>query len=188
MKNFPELETERLVLKKLRRIDLHTIVKYASDKDISKYTLNIPYPYATKDAIWWIKFSEHSFEDNTRYIFGIFFKETDKFIGGIDIQVPDKNMKANLGYWIAKQFWNKGIMTEALKRILKFGFEELKINKIYALHLIENVASGKVMQKVGMVKEGVFADHNYSKGKFRTVVQYRMLRREYDILNTLKEL
>lgn len=187
MNEFPILETERLVLKKLRQKDLQLIVKYAGDEEVSKYTLNMPFPYNTKDAIWWIKFSEHCFEDKSRYIFGIYLKETNEFIGGIDIQGVNRDMKANVGYWVAKHFWNKGIMTEALNRILQFGFEELKLNKIYAMYLLENESSGRVMQKVGMVKEGELIDHNFSKGKFRSVAQYRMLKREYDLLKILNK-
>lgn len=182
MKVFPKLKTERLVLKKLRKKDIPLIVKYAGDKEVSKFTLNMPFPYLEKDAIWWINFAETCFEEKSRYVFGIFLKNTDEFIGGISIEGQNVHQLADLGYWITKKYWNKGFMTEALNKIIEFGFKDLKLNKIYAQHLLENISSGIVMQKVGMVKEAEMLDHNFSKGNFRSVAQYRILKREYDLL------
>jgi len=181
MKYFPILKTDRLVLKRLRRKDVEIMTIYANDEDLSKHTLNIPFPYKEKDAMWFINISSEYFENLSKFIFGIYSKGDDSFIGCIEIGNNIRDKKGGVGYWVAKKYWNKGFMTEALKRVISFGFEELNLNKIEAQFIIENTASEKVMQKVGMLKEATLIDHNFAKGRFRTVVQYRLLRKEFNI-------
>ena len=100
-------------------------------------------------------------------------------IGQIGLHIDKENNKAEIGYWIAEPFWGKGLASEANNSILKFGFEELKINKIYATHFINNPASGKVLINSKMIKEAELKDH-YKKGKeYQTVFQYRLTLKEY---------
>ena len=82
-----------------------------------------------------------------------------------------KEKNANFGYWIASPFWNKGYMTECLKAVNNFGFKELNISKIHAQHMIDNKASGKVMQKAGMIQEGT-RELIVKDGSKRVLVQY----------------
>lgn len=180
MFNFQKIETERLVLRKLEISDADIITKYAGDRKISEFTLNIPFPYLEKDAVWWINNSFKGFEENTHYTFGIYLKDTKEF--RISLLLDMKNSRASLGYWIAVPFWNKGFMTEAVNAIMKFGFETLNLNKIYAQHLVQNEASGKVMQKAGMILEGELKQHNIKDGIFRDLRQYRLLKSEFDLL------
>ncbi|MGB1017977.1 MAG: GNAT family N-acetyltransferase [Chitinophagales bacterium] len=179
MISFPKLESKRLFLDKLKLEDAPLIAKYAGDKKISEFTLNIPFPYKEKDAVWWIQNSFKTFKENTQYTFGIYLKETQEFIGGIGLILDHKNKKASLGYWVAVPFWNKGFMTEAVNTIIDFGFKNLHLNKIFAQHLVENEASGRVMQKAGMLLEGTLAEHHLKNEKYRTVNQYRVLRSEF---------
>ena len=95
------------------------------------------------------------------------------------LKINQRFNRAELGYWIGFPFWGKGYATEAAQAMLKFGFEQLNLNKIYAVHTTENPNSGKVMQKNGMVREGELVDH-YKKGnRYYTVIQYRMTKSEY---------
>ena len=64
-----------------------------------------------------------------------------------------------MGYWIAEKFWNQGLATEAVKALLKYGLNNLQLNKILATHLAENLSSGKVMIKNKMIKEGELKEH-----------------------------
>lgn len=182
MTKFPKIETKRLFLDKLKLEDAPLIAKYASERAISEYTLNIPFPYVEKDALWWINNSFKGFQENRLYTFGIYLKTSSKFIGGIALVLDNKNRKASLGYWLATPFWNKGYMTEATKALLAYGFNKLNINKIYATHLIQNEASGKVMQNAGMIKEGTMVDHFLKEDKFRTVHQFRLTKTEFQKL------
>lgn len=179
MKPFPILSTSRLELRQMQKIDAQQIVLHANNENISKHTLNIPYPYTINDALWWINHSQKQFEENRAYTFGIYLKESKEFIGGISL-VFHLHQKASLGYWLAESFWNKGYTTEALKSILAFGFEQCNINKIFAQHIVENKASGRVMQKAGMLWEANLKEDSIKNGVFRNMVQYRLTKTEFE--------
>ncbi|MEM1119859.1 MAG: GNAT family N-acetyltransferase [Bacteroidota bacterium] len=182
MTNFPELTTERLRLAQPRIADIPRIVQYAGDAKVAATTQNMPHPYHEEDAIFWLNMANTGFRTQTKYIFGIRLNTTDELIGGMGLHLTPEFNRAELGYWIGVPFWNKGYATEAAGVILKFGFEELELNKIHAVHIVENPASGKVMIKNGMIKEGELKEH-YKKGaEYRSVMQYRLTRMEYQAL------
>ena len=182
MKPFPILTTKRLTLSKILATDIPTIVKYAGSEQIAATTLNIPHPYEEKDAISWIHMANQGFQNKTQYTFSVRLNTTNEFIGGIGLRTNFKMNRAELGYWIAEPFWNLGMTTEAASTILKFGFETLSLNKIYATHVPENPASGKVMIKNGMIKEGELKEHVKKGAEYKTIIQYRLTRKEYDDL------
>lgn len=180
MLTFPKIQTPRLKLTQVQWTDIPKIVAYAGDERISATTMNIPFPYETKDAIFWIHAANKGFADQSQYTFAIRLQPTDEFIGGIGLKINQRFNRAGLGYWLAHPYWNRGYMTEAVQAILEFGFTTLELNKIYATHLAENPASGKVMLKNGMIKEGVLKDH-FKKGKtYLSIVQYRLTRSEFE--------
>lgn len=183
MEKFPEIETSRLILGKLSFEDIPKIIEYAGNKKVAETTLNIPHPYKDNDAIFWINNANKGFENKTQFTFGIRTKNRDEFIGGIGLKINIRFQRANLGYWIAEPFWNKGYASEAVEAILKFGFTEINLNKIYATHLIENPASGRVMIKNGMIKEGELKDHTKKGDFFRSLIQYRLTKKEFENKN-----
>jgi len=126
--------------------------------------------------------ANEGFQTKNKYIFGIRLKTTDELIGGMGLHIHKDFNRAVLGYWIGLPFWNKGYATEAASAILKFGFEVVEINKIFATHLVENPASGKVMIKNGMIKEGELKDHTKKGEVYQSVYQYRLTRAEYELL------
>lgn len=179
IKTFPTLKTPRLLLARLRWTDIPKIVEYAGVAEIAINTLSIPHPYCDEDAIFWLNMAYQGFRKGTSYVFGIRLRETDEFVGGMGIHIRGQG-RAELGYWIAKPFWNKGMATEAARVIIRFGFEELKLHKLYAVYHTSNPASGRVMQKNGMIREGLLLDH-YKKGEvYHSVVHYRLLASEYE--------
>jgi RimJ/RimL family protein N-acetyltransferase len=179
MSDFPTLTTERLILGPLSEQDIPKIIAYAGNKKVASTTLNIPHPYGEKDAVFWIDSARKGWADKTQYTFAIRTKLDKAFIGGIGLKVNQRFERAAAGYWIAELFWNQGYTTEALSALLKFGFETLQLNKIYATHLVENLASGKVMLKNGMLKEGELKEHLKKDGIFQTLLQYRLTKQEY---------
>ena len=131
MQTFPILFTERLVLSQPTNLDLEDVIfQMNSTSEISENTLTLPYPYQKQHADFWFQMAEYSFKKKEAFIFAIREKENQKLIGGIGLHLDVTNNKAEVGYWLGKSFWNKGYVTEALQRILKFGFEELQLNKI----------------------------------------------------------
>lgn len=175
MQTFPTLETNRLLLTELQSQDIPRIVEYASDQEITQFTLNIPHPYTEQDAIFWLNQSYQGFKDGHLIVFAIRLKPHLEFIGGIGLTMAELYHRAEIGYWVAKPFWNKGYASEALAVVLKHGFQKLNLHKIYATHLDANRASGKVMLKNGMTKEGILKDHIYKNGKYYDLVQYGLI-------------
>lgn len=180
MNNFPKIETQRLILDKLKLEDVSLIAKYAGDRAVSKFTLNIPFPYEEKDAIWWVNNAQKCFEEKSQYTFGIYLKDTNEFIGGIGIILDKEKKSASLGYWVTVRFWNKGFTTEATKALIKFGFNELSLERIFAVHLVENKASGRVMQKAGMKYEETL-DLQLKAGLVRRVKKYGLYKTNFKL-------
>lgn len=169
MNLFPILYTNRLKLRKMQIEDVPSLVKYANNRNISDYIINIPYPYQEPDAVFRMSYVVQGFKNKTRYVFAITLKENGELIGEISLNFTNNKTIAELGYWVGEPFWNKGIATEAIKAILKFGFEELELQIIFGTCHVENKPSGKVLLKNGMSQHSV-------KGN---VIQYRLTKESY---------
>ena len=151
METFPILYTKRLKLRKIQPEDIPSLIQYANNKKVSDRILNIPYPYPEPTAILRISYVVRGFKNKSRYIFSICLKEKDVLIGEISLHL-DNPHSAQLGYWIGAPFWNKGITTEAVKAVIRFGFEEIKLKMIYASCHLDNHASSKILLKNDMTK------------------------------------
>lgn len=190
MEQFPRLVTKRLILDQIKPTDIPDIVSYAGNIKIVENTRTMPHPYHEEDAISWINMANQGFKNRDNYIFAMRFRDTHAFMGGIGLTLDKENNRAELGYWLAESFWNLGFTTEAVKAILQFGFEKLNLNKVIAAYITTNETSGKVMIKNGMTKEAEFKDHDIKKdhtvtdGKYISLIQYRMLKSEYELLKT----
>ena len=148
---FPALHTPRLHLRRIEVEDIPALVRYANNRKISDYIINIPYPYGEPAAVLRISYVVQGFKNKTRYVFAIVLKERRELIGEISLHL-EKNATAQLGYWVGEPFWNQGIATEAIGAVLTFGFEKLGLDLVYATCHEENAASGKVLVKNGMVR------------------------------------
>lgn len=179
MNSLPVIETKRLRLRLPAAKDIPRMVEYANHPQVSKMTLNIPHPYHEKDAISWINMANQGFEDKDHFVFSICKLAEDQFMGGIGLRINTRFNRAELGFWIGEPFWNNGYVSEATEKVLQFGFEQIGLQKIYATHLVENPASGKVMMKNGMIKEGKLVDHLKKNDKYYTVIQYRLTKDEF---------
>ena len=168
-----KIETERLILSPLKESDIPLITEYLQEKIISDNTSHIPYPYSEPDARTWLKMSNDALTAKTGYTFAIREKE-GKIIGAIGLHDRGDD-KAELGYWIAVPFWNKGYATEAASAILNFGIKELKFHKIYATHFIHNPASGKIMEKIGMQKEAILKHHMKKEEQYLDIQMYSLI-------------
>ena len=146
---------------------------------MAKNTLNIPHPYSEEDARRWVQLTQENYARQTGYAFAIELLSSGEFIGGIGLTVERRFDRAEAGYWLGQPYWGQGLASEALAAVLHFGFDELKLNKIYATHIAENPASGRVMLKNRMVKEGELAQHTRRDGRYYDLWQYRLTRGEY---------
>ncbi|MCK4907727.1 MAG: GNAT family N-acetyltransferase [Spirochaetes bacterium] len=179
MKNRPTIKTDRLLLRPFELSDAPQVKELAGDKAISDTTLNIPYPYEDGMAEEWISTHQPKFEAEERVDCAIVLKSTQELIGAIGLIIDKKFNRADLGYWVAKEYWNHGYCTEAARAILDYAFDKLKLHKITAIHIARNPASGKVMEKIGMKKEGLFKDHVIKCDEYEDIVSYGILNGEF---------
>ncbi len=176
MKNRPQIKTERLLLRPFELSDAPKVREMAGEKVIADTTLNIPHPYEKGMAQEWISTHQPKFEAGELVNYAIVLKKTQELIGAIGLTINKRFKRAELGYWIGKQYWNNGYCTEAGHVIIKYGFANLNLHKIVATHLIRNPASGKVMEKLGMTKEGIFKEHVIRWEKFEDLISYGILK------------
>ncbi|MFB6457806.1 GNAT family N-acetyltransferase [Chitinophaga sp. Hz27] len=152
MNQYPVLFTAQLILRKLDPDDIPALVKYANNRNVSRYILNIPYPYQEPDAVFRLSYILQGFKSKSRYIFAIILKESGEMIGEISFHLDSVRPVAQLAYWVGEPFWGQGIATAAIAAMLKFGFTVLKLDLIFATCDQENTASGRVLEKNGMQK------------------------------------
>lgn len=174
LKEFPRIETERLILSELKEGDIPIVTGYLQDKIFSDLTSNIPYPYTEMHAAFWLKMSAEAFENNTGFTFAIRNKE-EQIVGAIGLHDRGDD-KAELGYWMGKPFWNKGYVTEAAGALIDFGFKELDINKIYATYFLHNPASGRIMEKTGMEQEALLKQHLKKGDEYFDIMMYSVFK------------
>lgn len=118
-----KLENQKVKLRKLIISDAEFIIKNAKDKDITRYTFVIAPPFGMKEAKKFIRKTQKEMKEKKAYEFGIELKETRELIGTINLfNISHKNKNADVGFWLAKKYWGKGLSQEALELILKFGF------------------------------------------------------------------
>ncbi len=141
--------------------------------------MNIPHPYEDGMAEEWIEGHEPGYEDGKTATFAIVLSDDTRLVGAIGLQIDRGVNKAELGYWVGKPFWNRGFATEAALAILAFGFDELRLNRIQAGHLARNPASGRVMEKAGMVLEGTARQGAIKWGQYEDLVSYAILRQDW---------
>jgi len=176
----PRLETERLVLRPYTPADAGRVQQMCNDWDIASTTLALPYPYPDGAAEQWISTHAESFQQGKEVTLAITLKPGGMVVGSMALSVNKNHNRGELGYMIAKEHWNHGYCTEAAQAMVQYGFTAIGLNRIQAVHFPRNPASGKVMQKLGMVREGLLRQYARGQERFEDVVIYSMLRTEFE--------
>lgn len=175
----PTLTTDRLTLRPFQLDDAWDVERLAGMREIADTTLNIPHPYPVGAATAWIESHLPAWTEGTNATFAIVETKTGKLVGAISLMIKREHRRAELGYWIARDRWNNGYATEASQRLLDFGFEFLRMHRIEARHFVRNPASGEVMQKLGMQKEGVERDWAIKWERYESLAVYSILEPEW---------
>ena len=174
------LHTERLTLRPFCLADAPDVQRLAGAHKIASVTQNIPHPYEDGMAEAWIESHQQLFEEGRLANFCITLRDSGAVIGAIGLNVTRLHNKAELGYWIGVPYWEHGYCTEAARAVIRYGFQELGLNRILARHMRRNPASGRVMQKLGMRREGLMRQDAEKWGSYEDIVCYGLLRREYE--------
>lgn len=172
---FPNLETERLYLRRVKKEDVNEIFALRSDKETMKY---IPRPLVKtiEDAMAHIAMIDEKIENNEGINWAITLKNNPKLIGIIGhYRIKPENFRAEIGYMLHPAHHGKGIIAEAIKETVKYGFEIMGLHSIEAIIDPGNFASEKVLQKSGFVKEAHLKENEYYEGRFLDTVIYSIL-------------
>ena len=181
MRQEPVLQTSRLKLRFFELSDAPAVHRLVGDRAIAETTSNIPHPYEKGMAEQWISTHHEKYEDDELINFAITLQSSGELVGAIGLLINREFDRGELGYWIGKPFWGHGYCTEAAQAVLKYSFNEMNLNRIYANHFLENPASGNVMKKIGMKQEGLSRQHIKKWGKYHDQVEYGILRKEWAV-------
>ena len=179
MKPFPELTTERLLLRGPLEKDLQPAYEIQSDPEVMRYYGVLPHQSTdkTREHLEWLA-KLHREEIGLRWV--ITLKGEDQYIGDIGYyDYEKKHNKAEIGYILGKQHWKKGIMSEAIKAALDYGYNVMNLNRVQALVDPRNKGSQKVLEKQGFSYEGTFREYEYEYGEYIDLDMHSLLRREY---------
>ncbi len=180
------LETERLILRGVgdKRSDLTDLVEGCNNLEVIQWLLVLPYPYKRKDAQIWVEHCQKNYgkRKTDSYEFAIELRGEGKLIGGIGIsKVQSEQGTASLGYWLNSKYHQKGYGSEALRAVLDFAFEELKLRRIEAGVFVGNPSSGRLLEKFGAKREGLKRKARVCKadGRIKDEILYGLLKEEY---------
>ena len=194
----PRLQTRRLELRAFSMGDAPAINELLKDKAIAANTQLMHFPYSTELARQWIAPQESNWKNGEAAVFAVCVNRqlneqtatigksagsdfstvstATPVIGVVGLEIDSLHERAELGYWIGKSWWGRGYCTEASAAVIEFGFECLGLNRIFAYHMVRNEASGRVMEKLGMRREGVLKQHVKKWGRFEDTAVYGVLR------------
>lgn len=175
---FPVLETERLLIRRITNDDANQIIALRSNPETMKY---IPRPLTktTEEALEHIAQIDNTIDTNVGINWGITLKDNPNVIGVIGYyRIKPEHYRAEIGYMLLPEFHGKGIIPEAVKTVINYGFNEMELHSIEAIIDPENFASERVLQKIGFVKEGYFKEHEYYEGRFLDSIFYSLLNKK----------
>lgn len=175
----PELFSKRLQLRRMTLADASDVQRLAGDRAIAATTSLIPHPYPDGAAEQWIESQADDLTQGTGAVWSIFRREDDQFVGAAGLNIDLESNRAELGYWIGVPYWNNGYVTEACQAVLEYAFMKRALHRIVAHHFSNNPASGRVMEKLGMKREGTLRQHFRKWDDYVDCVYYGILRDEY---------
>jgi ribosomal-protein-alanine N-acetyltransferase len=165
-------------LSEFRSSDKPALIQHLNDRDIYERTLRIPFPYAEKDAGEWLTLYAKTTEQQGRPVHWAIRNAADALIGGCgfsDFQMG-KSHRAEIGYWLAKPVWGRGIMTAVVQCLCQHAFEEFGLVKIIAHVHPHNPASARVLDKCGFQQEGYLRKHFLKDGQFIDAKLFALLK------------
>lgn len=173
---FPVLETERLILREITKDDTEGIFACFSNDNVTRFygqdtLVNI------EQAEQFVEFFSRNYAEKRGIRWGFERKGTRGIIGTVGFNAwSPKHKKAEIGYEISPEHWRKGYTSEAVSKIISYGFDSMGLNRIGAVVFIENEASNNLLSKLGFHKEGILREYMYQNGKAYDTYVYSMLK------------
>lgn len=174
----PTLTTARLVLRPYVAEDAPAVHAFVADRELASTTAAIPHPYPEGAAEAWIASHAPRHAAGEAVVLAIALRETGELAGSVEIRLVPVHRRAELGYWIGRPHWGRGYATEAADALLRWAFDTLDLHRVHAAHLARNPASGRVLQKLGMRREGRLRSHFDKWGVMEDLDVYGLLAAE----------
>lgn len=175
------LETERLILRDFQEDDWSAVLAYQADpRYLRYYAWTERTPQAVRDFLG-IFLAQQKEQDRYRFQLAVVLKKSGALIGNCGIRQSQAfSLEADLGYEIAPEQWGQGYATEAARALLRFAFEELKVHRVYAECVSENVGSQRVLRKLGMRQEGHLRENQYYRSRWWDTLIFAILEHEWE--------
>lgn len=171
----PQMETARLTLRPFRLRDASDVYVWSHDPEVARYVLWEPHS-SVRESKNWIRWMKRMYREAQPASWAVVLKDSGRVIGSIGFMWFNRDYhSAEVGYSIARDCWGRGIATEALACIVKYGFETLRLHRIEAQHDTRNPASGRVMEKCGFHREGILRDRIFNKGEYIDVALWAII-------------
>ena len=171
-----ELRTERLLLRPHRLEDVDDVFEFARDPDWARY-LTVPTPYVREHAVEFV--ARRILASWDEYPAWAMVLE-GKVVGAVGIRIDREHAKGELGYSLAKEHWGHGLTVEASRAAIDWGFRERELARVYAYADARNTPSQRVMEKLGMTREGTLRSHQKHREERIDTVYYGLLREEWE--------
>ena len=177
--SLPVLETERLILRKMTPGDAEAVFVYASDPEATRYMIWETHR-SLGDSRAFLELVASRDESGGEPEWGIVYKGDHRFVGTCGfVNWEPGHARAELGYVLSREYWGRGLASEAVRAVVSFGFARMDLNRIEARCIAENAASSRVMEKAGMTYEGTLRQRERIKGAYRDMKLYAILKDEY---------
>jgi RimJ/RimL family protein N-acetyltransferase len=173
----PTIRTERLTLRPFVREDAREVADVLDDVEVGRYLLHVPHPYSPLEALRWITAWTRRWLNGRGIALAIVRKQ--EIVGAVTLTVQPDHRRAELGYWLGSAHWGHAFALEAAGALIDWAFRELKIERVFAQYLDDNRRSGRVLEKLGMLREGVRRGHVKKGNRQLDAHQYGVLRKEW---------
>ena len=175
---FPEFETERLILRQIAPEDVQAIMAIFCDDAVTEH-YDLSTFTSIDEAAELIDYFSESYEAERQIRWGIVRKEDLQLIGTCGF-VALHTHRGEIGYDLASAYRRQGYASEALEVLLEVGFEDMELHRIEALVMVDNVASAGLLRKCGFSEEGILRDYDFFKGAFHDLRFFSLLEGEFD--------
>jgi ribosomal-protein-alanine N-acetyltransferase len=174
---YTSLQTERLNLRQITMADAEDYFLVRSSSEAMKF-IGKPLHQSIEETKELIKKIEGGINTNEAIAWALSLKENPKLFGTIGYhRIEKENFRAEIGYMILPEYWNKGLVSEAIKEVIKFGFEKMQLHSIEAKIDPNNIGSAKVLTKSGFTKDAYFKENFFYNGKFSDTEIYSLLKK-----------
>lgn len=184
MNRLIELRTERLLLRRYKPDDMDDLIEYANSPGWERYLVNVPYPYTRQVAEKFLTmFMDVAKWEQEGILANFAIVLERKVIGEVYLNqraYDRENERAEIGYSLSSLHWGKGLMTEAARAVVNWAFQTYSFNRMFATCDPRNVGSWRVLEKLGMKREGQLRSHLKWNGEFRDQLYYGILRAEWE--------